>query len=87
MARFCVDCRFFEGKVPVEDSTCGATLDIVTGEQSHPKCIDARQFGAECGRDGLLFKEADGVQEKRIARDRARRLVDDANSASGKRLA
>lgn len=53
-----------------------AIIDLVTGEQQDIECKEARAAEWYCGHDAKLFKEADGVQEKRIARERETRKSD-----------
>lgn len=65
--KFCVDCRFHE-----EGHLCGAVQDIVTGEVVHMPCKDARA-DPQCGPPGVMFKESDGTQNRRIERDRKER--------------
>jgi len=72
--RFCIDCQHCENRDKAGTGfTCAAMLDLVTGEQMHTPCSEARASPWMCGPDAKLFKEADGVQEKRIAKERAGR--------------
>lgn len=84
--RFCVDCRFCVQQDDRLGFTCAAGLDPVTGTQRHAPCEDERSpvwAFAQCGPDAKLFKEAEDMRAKQLLR---KQLVDDSNSASGKRL-
>jgi hypothetical protein len=58
--RFCVDCQFCEqADAPPSPPSCAAARNLVTGEQSFPRCEDERSpvIWAQCGMEGRLFKQ------------------------------
>jgi hypothetical protein len=81
--KLCVDCRFHKeakgsDSQPAIMHACTAILDLVTGEQRDVDCQEARAAPWLCGTEGNLFKFPERAAQSR--------LVDDPNSASGKRL-